>query len=139
MSLITKSKSMKNLSLVLVFVIAIISLGCKNEVDGEIKLVSTEEMQSILKMDEVQLVDVRTPEEFSEGYIEDAQNIDFKSPTFEQDILKLDKDKPVMLYCHSGRRSAACAQKLKDAGFKKIYDLEGGISQWKHEGLVIKQ
>jgi len=130
---------MKNLSLIIVFVIALNSLGCKNEVDSEIKVVTTEEMQAILKMDEVQLVDVRTPEEFSEGYIKNAQNIDFKSPTFEQDILKLNKDKPVMLYCHSGGRSAKCAQKLKDAGFKKIYDLKGGISKWKHEGLAIEQ
>ena len=130
---------MKNLSLTIVFVIALSSLGCENEVDSGITVVSAEEMQTILKMDAVQLVDVRTPEEFSEGYIANAQNIDFKSPTFEQDILKLNKDKPVMLYCHSGGRSAKCAQKLKDAGFKKIYDLKGGISKWKHKGLAIEQ
>ena len=130
---------MKNLSLIVVVFIALNSLSCKNEVDNEIKVVTTEEMQAILKMDEVQLVDVRTPEEFSEGYIKNAQNIDYNSPTFEQDILKLNKDKPVMLYCHSGGRSAKCAQKLKDAGFKKIYDLKGGISKWKHEGLAIEQ
>ena len=130
---------MKNLSLIIVFLLALNSLGCKNEGDSEIKEVTTEEMQAILKMDEVQLVDVRTPEEFSEGYIKNAQNIDFNSPTFDQDILKLNKDKPVILYCHSGGRSAKCAQKLKDAGFKKIYDLKGGISKWKHEGLAIEQ
>lgn len=130
---------MKNLSLIIVFVIALHNWSCKNEVDTEIKVVTTEEMQTILKMDEVQLVDVRTPEEFSEGYIKNAQNIDFNSPTFDQDILKLNKEKPVMLYCHSGGRSAKCAQKLKDAGFKKIYDLKGGISKWKHEGLAIEQ
>ena len=130
---------MKNLSLFIVFVFTLTSFSCKNEVDSEIKVVTTEEMQTILKMDEVQLVDVRTPEEFSEGYIKNAQNIDYNSPTFEQDILKLNKEKPVMLYCHSGGRSAKCAQKLKDAGFKKIYDLKGGISKWKHEGLAIEQ
>jgi len=130
---------MKNITLIVLFVVALSSWNCKNEVASEIKVVSTEEMQTILKMDEVQLVDVRTPEEFSEGYIKNAQNIDFHSPTFAQDILKLDKEKPVMLYCHSGGRSAKCAQKLKDAGFKKIYDLEGGISTWKHEGLPIEQ
>ena len=119
--------------------IALSNCSCKNDTSSEIQVISIEEMQTILKMDEVQLVDVRTPEEFSEGYIKNAQNIDFNSPTFEQDILKLNKDKPVMLYCHSGGRSAKCAQKLKDAGFKKIYDLEGGISKWKHEGLAIEQ
>jgi rhodanese-related sulfurtransferase len=130
---------MKHLSLIIVLVITLTSFSCKNEIDSEIKVVTTEEMQTILKMDEVQLVDVRTPEEFSEGYIKNAQNIDYNSPTFEQDILKLNKEKPVMLYCHSGGRSAKCAQKLKDAGFKKIYDLKGGISKWKHEGLAIEQ
>ena len=84
---------MKNLSLFIVFVFTLTSFSCKNEVDSEIKVVTTEEMQTILKMDEVQLVDVRTPEEFSEGYIKNAQNIDFNSPTFDQDILKLNKEK----------------------------------------------
>ena len=137
---------MRHLSMILCFVIALGSLSCKNKVvsdnemsTGESKVISTEEMQTLLKMDEVQLVDVRTPEEFASGYIEKAQNIDFRSPTFDQDILKLDKEKPVLLYCHSGRRSASCAAKLKEAGFKKIYDLEGGISRWKHDGLPVKQ
>jgi len=130
---------MKNLSFLIVIVIALNSFSCKNEVGSEIEVVTTEEMQAILKMDQVQLVDVRTPEEFSEGYIKNAQNIDYNSPTFEEDILKLNKQKPVMLYCHSGGRSAKCAQKLKEAGFKKIYDLKGGISKWKHDGLAIEK
>ena len=127
-------------------VIAISMLACKDkkttEKEGstyESHVVSPEEMQQLLKLDEVQLVDVRTPDEFTDGHIENAQNIDFRSPTFAQDILKLDKEKPVLLYCHSGGRSAKCAKKLEEAGFKKIYDLQGGISRWKHEGLAIKQ
>ncbi|WP_296386619.1 rhodanese-like domain-containing protein [Winogradskyella sp.] len=98
----------------------------------EVKLVTAEEMQSILELEDVQLVDVRTPKEFDEIRIANSQNIDFKSPTFDEDITKLDKNKPVILYCKSGRRSAKCAKKLKDAGFEKIYDLDGGISKWKH-------
>ncbi|WP_179005555.1 rhodanese-like domain-containing protein [Winogradskyella forsetii] len=100
--------------------------------NSEVKLVTAEEMQSILELDDVQLVDVRTPEEHDEIHIANAQNIDFMSPTFEEDISKLDKKKPVILYCKSGGRSAKCAKKMKDAGFEKIYDLEGGISKWKH-------
>ena len=100
--------------------------------DNEAKLVTAEEMQSILELEDVQLVDVRTPKEYEEIHIVGSQNIDFMSPTFDEDILSLDKEKPVMLYCKSGRRSAICSKKMKDAGFKKIYDLEGGISKWKH-------
>jgi rhodanese-related sulfurtransferase len=101
------------------------------------QLVSSEEMESILEIEGVQLIDVRTPEEYAEGYIEGAQNIDFYSDTFDQDILKLDKTKPVVLYCKSGGRSANCAEKLVKAGFVKVYDLDGGITQWQHNGFNI--
>ncbi len=102
----------------------------------EVKLVTAEEMQSILELEDVQLVDVRTPKEYDEIRIANSQNIDFQSPTFDDDITKLDKDKPVILYCKSGVRSAKCSKKLKEAGFEKIYELEGGISKWKHSDKI---
>ena len=104
--------------------------------DAEVKLVTAKEMQAILELEDAQLVDVRTPQEFKEIRIANAQNIDYKSPTFDEDITHLDKNKPVILYCKSGGRSAKCAQKLKDAGFEKIYDLDGGISKWKHSDKI---
>ncbi|WP_274476046.1 rhodanese-like domain-containing protein [Mangrovimonas aestuarii] len=128
---------MKKLLVVLFMVTTVVSLSsCKEskQTEGNIQVVSPEEMKGLLELDEVQLVDVRTPEEYAEGYIEGFQNIDFNSPTFDDDISKLDKNKPVILYCHSGGRSAKCAKKLQEAGFVKIYDLDGGISKWKHEG-----
>ena len=102
----------------------------------DVKLVTAEEMQSILELEGVQLVDVRTPEEHSKEHIVNSQNIDFSSPTFDEDITKLDKKKPVILYCKGGNRSAKCAKKLKDAGFEKVCDLEGGISKWKHSDKI---
>jgi rhodanese-related sulfurtransferase len=112
-------------------------IGCKGQLDSGIKDISVEEMQSLLKIDDVQLVDVRTPEEFKAGYIANAQNIDYYSPTIDEDILKLDKNKPVIVYCRSGKRSRDCSEKLLEAGFQKIYNLEGGIIQWEHEGKEI--
>ncbi|NRA94425.1 MAG: rhodanese-like domain-containing protein [Psychroserpens sp.] len=112
--------------------------SCASEPNNEIKIVSPEEMQALLEMDDVQLVDVRTPEEHKSGFIKNSQNIDFTSPTFEQDIAKLDKNKPVILYCKAGGRSAKCSKKLKEAGFVKIYDLDGGITQWKFKGNPIE-
>lgn len=119
-------------------VVVLLLSNCANESQTEIKVISPEEMQTLLEFEDMQIVDVRTPEEYITGFIDTAQNIDFKSPTFDEDIKKLDKTKPVILYCKSGGRSAKCSEKLKDAGFVKIYDLEGGITQWKFEGYDIK-
>jgi phage shock protein E len=75
---------------------------------------------------DAQLLDVRTPEEVSEGALEDAQNINFYDTDFKDKLSKLDKNKPVFVYCRSGGRSGKCAQMCKDMGFKEIYDMKGG-------------
>lgn len=129
---------MKQFAIILSIALVVFATSCKEAAKGDIEVVTPEEMQSLLELEDVQLVDVRTPEERKEGYIENSQNIDYNSPTFDEDILKLDKTKPVILYCKSGGRSSKCAEKLKEAGFVKIYDLKGGITQWKFEGLKIK-
>ncbi|WP_299111637.1 rhodanese-like domain-containing protein [uncultured Winogradskyella sp.] len=124
----------KVLSICCLVLVISLTTSCldSKEAGADVKLVTAEEMQSILEMEEVQLVDVRTPKEYNQEHIVSSQNIDFMSPTFEEDIKNLDKAKPVILYCKGGNRSAKCAKKLKDAGFEKVYDLEGGISKWKH-------
>lgn len=127
-----------NRLLVIIMIFATVLTGCKDKVEGEINLVTSEEMQTLMELEDVQLVDVRTAKEREDGYIKNSQNIDFYSPTFDGDILKLDKTKPVIIYCRSGKRSAACAEKLKDAGFVKIYDLKGGITQWLFEDRAIE-
>ncbi|MCK8480167.1 rhodanese-like domain-containing protein [Psychroserpens algicola] len=129
---------MKNKVLMYCFALFALAYSCKEEPQSEIKMVSPEEMQSLLELEDIQLVDVRTPAEHKSGYIEHAQNIDLTSPTFDEDIIKLDKTKPVVVYCKSGGRSAKCSKKLKEAGFVKIYDLEGGLEKWKFKGLEIK-
>ena len=79
----------------------------------------------------VQLVDVRTPEEFGEGHLEGAVNIDFlDDEVFSAGIKGLDKERPVLLYCRSGRRSADAGRLLLKEGFKEVYDLEGGYLNW---------
>lgn len=126
---------MKKLTFLLLIVLLISS--CENKQTGEITVVSTEEMQSILDLQEVQLLDVRTQDEYNKGHLTNSQNIDFNSPTFDKDIAGLNKDKPVILYCQKGGRSAKCAEKMQLAGFKKIYDLEGGFSKWQFKVLQL--
>ncbi|WP_412985996.1 rhodanese-like domain-containing protein [Pontimicrobium sp. IMCC45349] len=127
---------MKRLVLTLCLAVALVS--CKKETSTEIEVVTPEEMKELAEMEDVQLVDVRTPEEYGEGFIDGFQNIDFRSDTFQEDIQKLDKTKPVIVYCKSGGRSASCAQEMKENGFVKIYDLEGGITKWKYKGYEVK-
>lgn len=79
---------------------------------------------------DVQLVDVRTAAEYSEGYIEDAENIDVLAPGFEDKFSNYDKDQPIYIYCRSGSRSQKAAAKLVEMGFKDIYDLKGGYLNW---------
>lgn len=82
------------------------------------------------------LLDVRTPGEYSEGHLQDAINIDWNGDAFESEVVKLDKSKPVFVYCLAGSRSAAAAQKIRGMGFKEVYELKGGILKWRAAGLT---
>ena len=79
------------------------------------------------------ILDVRTPEEFEEGHIQGAQNINVKDDTFIIAIQKLSPSDTLLVYCRSGRRSLYAAQVMVSLGFQKIYDLEGGFLNWKKE------
>ena len=110
----------------------------KEASDSEVVALSPRDFKSTLasKPDAI-LVDVRTPDEFSEGIIEGAVNIDFKDPSFGEKINALDKSKPYFLYCLSGKRSGDAAKQMDSVGFKSIYMLKGGYKTWKNEGLEI--
>ena len=117
--------------------VVLLYFGCEEQIQTESKLITPEELQELAKLDDVQLIDVRTPEEYEEGYIEGFENIDFHGDNFDLEIEKLDKTKPVVVYCRSGKRSASCATKMLEKGFVKIYDLDGGITKWMSEGYDV--
>jgi len=85
---------------------------------------------ALAKVDEAQLVDVRTPQEYTQGHLEGALNINFNDPTFEQSIGQLDKSQPVFIYCQSGGRSGRAYKKMKNMGFSTVYDMKGGYGSW---------
>jgi rhodanese-related sulfurtransferase len=95
------------------------------------KKVSKTEFAELIKKKGAQLIDVRTAREFSNGYIEGAKNIDYNGDSFEKQMKKLDKNKPVLVYCAAGGRSENAAELLKEWGFSEVYDLEGGYNGWK--------
>lgn len=111
--------------------IVISMISCKEAVtEPRVEVISVQEMEEVLRTESVQLIDVRTRNEFASNHIENARNIVYQGDDWEAQIAELDKDKPVYVYCQKGGRSAKCAALLEEAGFEKIYDLEGGISQW---------
>ncbi|GAB3516024.1 thioredoxin domain-containing protein [Emticicia fontis] len=81
------------------------------------------------------VLDVRTPEEFSKGHLIDSKNINWKDADFASRVEQMDKSKPVFVYCLSGMRSAAAATKMREMGFKEVYELDGGIMKWRAANL----
>ncbi len=95
------------------------------------KDITASEFDAIAKAPNALVIDVRTPEEVSEGKIQEADLfIDFTSDDFEAKIDSLDKNKTYIVYCKSGGRSAQAAQIMIDKGFKNVYNLQGGISSY---------
>lgn len=83
------------------------------------------------------ILDVRTPEEVAEGHLAGAKNIDVQDELFQQNIEQLNKNKTYLLYCRSGKRTAVAGAKMKAAGFKKVYMMDGGITSWKEKGKPV--
>ena len=135
---ILKKNTMKKHFLLLTFCVCFL-FNCKETRSQNLNLISVEEMQELVHLEDMQLVDVRTPSEYNEGHVPNAQNIDFWGEDFDAEIEELDKTKPIIVYCKSGGRSAKCASKLAAKGFEKIYDLKGGFSQWKLEKKEIQK
>lgn len=127
---------MKIKVLSLVFLFFGLTSCLKSPADG-VQVLDVAKYEKIMAQPDVQLVDVRTPEEFSEGHLENAINIDVTADDFDAKVASLDKDKPVMVYCKSGGRSAKASARLKELGFKTITDLEGGITNWKSENKPV--
>ena len=107
----------------------------------DIKSVDADEFEKTISRDGVQLLDVRTEAEFSEGHIasDKVKNIDYRQPDFiEQADGELDKGRPVAVYCRSGRRSMDAARLLAKRGFEVI-NLKGGILEWQERGKPVRQ
>ena len=107
----------------------------------DIKSVDADEFEKTISRDGVQLLDVRTEAEFSEGHIasDKVKNIDYRQPDFiEQADGELDKGRPVAVYCRSGRRSLDAAKLLAKRGFEVI-NLKGGILEWQERGKPVRR
>ncbi len=83
------------------------------------------------------IIDVRTPEEYNAGHLENAILIDYRAANFTEEISKLDRNKKYLIYCRTGNRSASARDKMKELGFLDINHMDGGITEWLAEGLPV--
>jgi thioredoxin len=124
-----KYRSLLYLLLVLVFA------SCNGQNSKEIKTIDSKAFaEKMTATPNPQILDVRTPEEFTSDHIDNAKNINWLGTTFVSDVEKLDKSQPVFVYCKSGGRSQKAAEKLNELGFKTIYQLDGGMLKWDAAG-----
>lgn len=92
--------------------------------------ISPEQFSAGMRQPDAVLVDVRRHDEFVQGHLPQARNLDVSAPDFSRRIEGLDAYRPVYVYCRSGARSATAARQLSQAGFKQVYNLAGGILGW---------
>ena len=120
----------------LLAIVAILS-GCGNETTGAITNVSVNEFAKVIETEKVVILDVRTPAEFMSGHIAGAINIDAESGNFANEIKSLDPNSTYAIYCRSGRRSGVASESMADAGFVKIYNMNGGTIDWEAAGFPL--
>lgn len=119
-----------------IFLFVLITLSCNSQ--NATQLLNPTAFNETIKTNKNAIVlDVRTPEEFAEGYIENAQNINYNGNNFKDEIAKLDKSKTYLVYCLSGKRSASAASYMRANGFKNVINLDGGILAWQQNNLPL--
>ncbi|MCI5056744.1 MAG: rhodanese-like domain-containing protein [Flavobacteriales bacterium] len=123
---------MKNIILIMALFSTL--FGTNAQKSDSIKILAASDFKKAIENKDVQLVDVRTTQEYNQGAIESALNIDFfRQDTFQGKFEKFDKDEPLYLYCRSGNRSQKAATILEQMGFKQIIDLKGGYRAWPYK------
>ena len=118
-----------------IFIVILAASACRQAppVEG-VEYIDTAKAKEVLsEYPDIVLLDVRRPDEFEEGHIEGAANINVLEKDFEEKVSQLDKKKTYLVYCRSGKRSTIAVQKMADLGFNHIYMLEGGYLDWQDQ------
>lgn len=122
---------MKIVSIIIGTLLLISCSGQAQNGNSESKLIGPKEFKTEMQQEnDFYLIDVRTPAEYNAGTIEGATNLNIYGDNFKAELDKLDKEKPVYVFCAVGGRSGQAAKILKEKGFKEIIDLKGGYNAW---------
>ena len=137
---------MKKLLFIIPLGLSVLAIGCTTNTDtntteatveqqeASIIDVNVNDFEESMHVEAGQVLDVRTPEEWAGGTIKGAIKMNFYDADFAEQINKLDKNKPIYVYCKAGGRSAKAADQLNKAGFKNVFNLLGGITAWNSAG-----
>jgi rhodanese-related sulfurtransferase len=87
---------------------------------------------------DLQILDVRSPEEFQSGRIQSAVNINVRDPDFAEQIFMFKQDMPILVYCRSGVRSESAASILVSKRFTQVYNMQGGLEAWMRAGYQVE-
>lgn len=114
----------------LLFILAtLFTFSCHSQ-NKETKLTANEFLNQSTSAAGAVILDVRTPEEYTDGFIENAINLDYNDPHFSNRIKALDHNKTYFVYCLSGGRSSSAANFMRQNAFAHVYELDGGILAW---------
>jgi len=117
--------------------LAVVAWAIMRNRDAGFTTVSTAEFSELIKDSTMQLLDVRTPNEYAEGHLAGALLVDVHDSNFLPQVQeKLSSERPVAVYCRSGRRSAQAARSMVKAGYQ-VFNLRGGIMAWQGDGRPV--
>ena len=107
--------------------------------EDKAKHVKADEAAKIIAEGKVVIVDVRTPDEFKDGHIKTAKNIDIMATDFEAQLAKLDKTQPTLVHCQAGGRSMRALKSFEKLGFKNLIHLDEGFGGWEAAGKPVEK
>ena len=102
-----------------------------------VKHVKPKEAEKLVAEHKVTVLDIRTPDEFAEGHIAGATNVNYLSSSFARQISSLPKTNAYLVHCASGNRSTKSLKIFSQQHFDSIYHLDGGFEAWKEAGLPV--
>ena len=126
---------------VLILALSVLVAACSSDTTTQsIELVSPAEASQVIADSPAGLVvlDIRTPEEFTQARLADAMLVDFYEDDFAAQLDTLDKNVPYVMYCNSGNRSSEAVKTMEDLGFVEVYEIDGGIVNWYDQGYPIE-
>jgi rhodanese-related sulfurtransferase len=117
--------------------VAIVLTGCSSD-GATLETVAPDDAATIIADNpEAIILDIRTPEEFADGIIAGAVNIDFYESDFASNLDALDKDASYVVYCRSDNRSGQAMDTFAELGFQTVSEIDGGIVNWYEQGLPV--
>ena len=123
-------------SIVAVVIVCAVGTGVLAQTTKPVKQIDTEQFDKLRQEKDHVVLDVRTVQEYAQGHVPGAVNIDISDPQFKNKVGALDKSKTYLVHCAKGVRSARAAKIMSPMGFD-LLDYHGGFDEWKKSGKPV--